>query len=65
MNGYEVTRQIRQEEKNYDLHIPIITLTAHATFEEENKSILSGMDFHLIKPIQDRDLIHTIITICQ
>ena len=65
MNGYEATRQIRQEERNYDLHIPVIALTAHATSEEENKSILSGMDFHLTKPIQARELIHAITTICQ
>ncbi|CAL9750172.1 unnamed protein product [Musa acuminata subsp. burmannicoides] len=65
MNGYEATRQIRQEERNHDLHIPIIALTAHATSEEENKSILSGMDFHLTKPIQARELIHAITTICQ
>ncbi|CAD5182959.1 unnamed protein product [Musa acuminata subsp. malaccensis] len=64
MNGYEVIRQIRQEERNYDIYISIIALTAHATFEE-NKSILSGMDFHFTKPIQDRDLIHTITTICK
>ncbi|CAL9114602.1 unnamed protein product [Musa textilis] len=65
MNGYEATRQIRQEERTYGLHIPIIALTAHATFDEENKSILSGMDFHLTKPIQAKELIHAITTVCQ
>ncbi|KAG6497031.1 hypothetical protein ZIOFF_044916 [Zingiber officinale] len=34
MNGYEATRLIREEERKYDLRIPIITLTAHASPEE-------------------------------
>ncbi|KAA8545238.1 hypothetical protein F0562_020022 [Nyssa sinensis] len=52
MNGYEATRLIRMEEKNYGIHIPIIALTAHAMAEEARKTIQAGMDFHLTKPLQ-------------
>ncbi|XP_058003825.1 histidine kinase CKI1 [Hevea brasiliensis] len=52
MNGYEATRLIRIEEKQYDVHIPIIALTAHAMPEEASKSFDAGMDFHLTKPLQ-------------
>lgn len=60
MNGYEATKRIREEEKYYGLHIPIIALTAHATPEEERKSILAGMDSHLTKPLKSNELLETI-----
>nr|XP_019706142.2 probable histidine kinase 2 [Elaeis guineensis] len=60
MNGYEATRKIREEEKYYGLHIPIIALTAHATPEEARKSILAGMDFHLMKPLKINELLEAI-----
>ncbi|OMP10949.1 hypothetical protein COLO4_04147 [Corchorus olitorius] len=52
MDGYEATRLIRMEEQKYDVHIPIIALTAHAMPEEANKTLGAGMDFHLTKPLQ-------------
>ncbi|OMO86309.1 hypothetical protein CCACVL1_09657 [Corchorus capsularis] len=52
MDGYEATRLIRKEEQKYDVHIPIIALTAHAMPEEANKTLGAGMDFHLTKPLQ-------------
>ncbi|XP_042398033.1 probable histidine kinase 2 isoform X1 [Zingiber officinale] len=63
MNGYEATRLIREEERNYGLRIPIIALTAHASPEEERKTALAGMDFHLTKPLQANQLLHAINTV--
>ncbi|KAF8387742.1 hypothetical protein HHK36_026396 [Tetracentron sinense] len=60
MNGYEATRQIRKEEERYNVHIPIIALTAHATGEETNKTMQAGMDFHLTKPLQKDQLLDAI-----
>ncbi|XP_077245114.1 histidine kinase CKI1-like [Tasmannia lanceolata] len=60
MNGYEATRQIRMEERHYDIHIPIIALTAHAMAEEANKCIQAGMDFHLVKPLRADHLLDAI-----
>ncbi|XP_072976224.1 probable histidine kinase 2 [Typha angustifolia] len=65
MNGYESTRHIREEERRYGVHIPIIALTAHATSEEKNKTVLAGMDFHLTKPIQDAKLLEAISCVCK
>ncbi|WOK97076.1 putative histidine kinase 2 [Canna indica] len=64
MNGYEATRQIREEEINYGIRIPIIALTAHATPEQVEKTRLVGMDFHLTKPLQDHELVNAITTLC-
>ncbi|XP_006857668.2 probable histidine kinase 2 [Amborella trichopoda] len=60
MNGYEATRRIREEERRYGIHIPIIALSAHVMPEETNKSIQSGMDFHLTKPLQMDSLLDAI-----
>ncbi|CAN6467882.1 unnamed protein product [Victoria cruziana] len=61
MDGYEATRKIREEEKQYsDVHTPIIALTAHAMEEETTKSLQSGMDFHLVKPVVENELLGAI-----
>ncbi|ONK65892.1 uncharacterized protein A4U43_C06F2050 [Asparagus officinalis] len=65
MNGYEATKKIREEEKFYGIHIPIVALTAHATSEEEKKAILSGMDSYLTKPINAERVIEAIRLIRQ
>lgn len=63
MDGYEATRLIRREEKEYGVHIPIIALTAHAMPEEANNTIGAGMDFHLTKPLQVDQLVEVIRTL--
>lgn len=63
MKGYEATRQLRMEERQYGLRTPIIALTAHAMAEEANKSIQAGMDFHLVKPLTTKQLLEVIDSI--
>lgn len=58
MNGFEATMRIREEEKKYGLHIPIIALTAHEVDGEESKKIAeAGMDRHMTKPLQTEELL--------
>ncbi|CAA6669982.1 unnamed protein product [Spirodela intermedia] len=52
MDGYQATKQIRDEEKQHGFHIPIVALTAHALGEEGVDFRQAGMDFHLMKPLQ-------------
>lgn len=47
MNGYEATKIIREKDKN----IPIIALTANAMKEDIDKTVATGMNEHLSKPI--------------
>ncbi|CAI9103122.1 OLC1v1001563C1 [Oldenlandia corymbosa var. corymbosa] len=60
MDGYEATRRIREEEKKYDLHIPIIALTAHTASEEIEKMIGAGMDYYLSKPLKEVQLLNVL-----
>lgn len=54
MDGLEATRRLKQEESTR--HIPVAALTAHATAEDEARSIAAGCAAHLTKPIDTRTL---------
>uniref|UniRef100_A0A803LF60 histidine kinase n=2 Tax=Chenopodium quinoa TaxID=63459 RepID=A0A803LF60_CHEQI len=58
MTGFEATQKIREEEKKYGLHIPIIALSAHEVDGEEGRKIAEAeMDFHLTKPLRREELL--------
>ena len=51
LNGYEATRAIRSSGHPQAKSIPIIAMTANAFAEDIQKSLDSGMNGHLAKPI--------------
>lgn len=57
MDGYKAARQIRREESRYGIHIPIITVSADASDEDVQKAIDTGMDRHLLKPLDERKVL--------
>lgn len=63
MDGYEVTRRIRQQEKFAAL--PIVALTAHAMVGDEEKSLNAGCDAYISKPINVRIFPETIAAILE
>ena len=57
MNGYEATRKIRKLDDSKKASIPIIAMTANA-FEEDRKNALeAGMNFHISKPVNIKELL--------
>ena len=58
MDGYEATAKIR--EMDGSKAVPIIALSANAFEEDKRKSIKSGMNAHLSKPINIRELMKTL-----
>ena len=56
MNGYSAASEIRNLEKNSDIHVPIIALTANAIKGEKEKCLSAGMDEYLTKPIEQQAL---------
>jgi CheY-like chemotaxis protein len=56
MDGYEATHILR--EKGYKK--PIIALTAHAMKEERQRSLRSGFNDHITKPIDHKFLVRTL-----
>jgi PAS domain S-box-containing protein len=51
LDGFEVSRAIREKEREWGGHTPIIAITAHAGKEAEEKCLDAGMDAYLAKPI--------------
>jgi CheY-like chemotaxis protein len=51
MNGYEATSAIRSSKKEYASSVPIIAMTANAFAEDIQKVLASGMNDHIVKPI--------------
>lgn len=60
MDGLEATRHIRTSEKPDARTIPIIAMTANAFDGDTQKSIQSGMNSHLNKPIDVDQLIRVL-----
>ena len=54
MDGYTATGMIREKTKHLSKHLPIIAMTANAFEEDRRKSLESGMDDYIPKPVDYR-----------
>ena len=59
-DGLEATKIIRETDNEYAQKIPIIALTANAFEEDVQRSLQSGLNAHLSKPIQPDVLFETL-----
>jgi two-component system, sensor histidine kinase and response regulator len=59
MDGFEATRQIRQNETG-ETHIPVIAMTAHAMKGDRERCLEAGMDDYLSKPLDSQKLLSVI-----
>ncbi|MBI4854675.1 MAG: response regulator [Acidobacteria bacterium] len=60
MDGYQATKEIRQNERATGNHIPIIGLTGHELVDDRNKCLSVGMDGYLSKPAEVSTLVDTL-----
>jgi PAS domain S-box-containing protein len=56
MDGLKATEKIREGERQTQLHMPIIAMTAHAMKGDRERCIEAGMDGYISKPINSREL---------
>jgi PAS domain S-box-containing protein len=56
INGFDATRQLRLMEVGFDLHTPIVALTAQAMAGDRERCFEAGMDDYLAKPVSLADL---------
>ena len=59
MDGYQATREIRKDPRFREL--PIIAMTAHAMTGDKEKSLEAGMNYHVTKPINPKELFSTLL----
>ena len=59
MDGLEATRQIRSMNRKDALKVPIIAMSANAFEEDIEKSLKAGMNAHLIKPLDGKEVTDT------
>ena len=60
MNGYEATKIIREFEDERLAAIPILAMTANAFEEDKQEAAKCGMNGHIAKPIDIKNLLNTL-----
>lgn len=60
MDGFEVTRHIREEDKKMHRHTPVIAVTACVGKEDQQRCREAGMDDYVPKPVITLDLLEKI-----
>jgi PAS domain S-box-containing protein len=63
MGGLEATDLIRKSEKDKEVRIPILAMTAHALQGDRDNCLSHGMDDYIAKPIKLSELQHKIISL--
>lgn len=60
MDGYTATKEIRRLSNQRKANIPIVAMTANAFEEDKKKSMVAGMNAHLSKPVNIKNLVETL-----
>lgn len=63
MNGYDAARAIRSLPDPVKAHIPIIALSANTFDEDRRKSMESGMNAHMAKPLDMNALLESVVSL--
>jgi CheY-like chemotaxis protein len=62
-DGFEMMRLIRSQQAGPGEFIPAIALTAYAAPEDRDRSLASGFQVHLIKPVNLTELLVTVASL--
>ena len=56
-DGYNLIRQVRQQESKKGEHIPAIALTAYARTQDRLRALAAGYNTHVAKPVEIKELV--------
>lgn len=65
MNGYDATRAIRALEDEKKAAVPILAMTANAFDEDKKNAAEAGMNGHIAKPIDQKQLLSTLAEVLE
>lgn len=63
MDGLEATEIIRARERDTEIHVPIVAMTAHAMQGDRQRCLDAGMDEYIAKPIRAHQLFQTMASV--
>ncbi|HJT27817.1 MAG TPA: ATP-binding protein [Pyrinomonadaceae bacterium] len=56
-DGYNLIKQVRQQENEHGEHIPAIALTAYARTQDRIRALTAGYNTHVAKPVEIKELV--------
>jgi signal transduction histidine kinase len=65
VDGYELLRRIRARDEARQGRIPLAALTAYARAIDRTRSLQSGFQLHLTKPVQPRELTAAVLALAR
>ena len=60
LDGFEVTKALREKEKTTGKHLRIVAMTAHALKGDRERCLAAGMDGYIAKPIHVKELLQAV-----
>ncbi|HEV7474984.1 MAG TPA: ATP-binding protein [Pyrinomonadaceae bacterium] len=63
IDGYELIRQIRQQEEGSNKRIPAVALTAYARVQDRMRAIMAGFSTHIAKPVEANELVTVVASL--
>ena len=64
-DGYTFIRKIRDAEREKDVFVPALALTAYARDEEKKRSLSAGFQAHVSKPVPAKVLVDAVVRLLQ
>jgi CheY-like chemotaxis protein len=62
-DGFELIRLVRERPAERGGRVPAVALTAYARAEDSDRSLASGFQVHLSKPVDLDDLVSTVASL--
>jgi CheY-like chemotaxis protein len=61
-DGYSFIRWLRERERGRPHRIPTLALTAHNSAQDRHKTLTSGFDLHVSKPMKIEELAEAVLS---
>jgi len=63
MDGYDLIRELRQQEISTGKHLPAVALTAYARVQDRMRAIMAGYSTHVAKPVDVNELVTVVASL--